>query len=467
MSGQFPMKPTTIAAIATPFGRGGIGIIKISGPDAVRAAASLFQPKGSSANLPDPAWQPLVRYFYYGHVLDPFNGNLIDEAMCVVMRAPFSYTGEDVTEIQAHGGHPVLQSILNLLMQQGVEMARPGEFTQRAFLNGRIDLSQAEAVMDMIEANSEKAAHLAAKQLTGGLKAEVQSMRQELLQIAAQLEAAIDFPEAAEAVSKSVLAGYLQDKVLFPIQTLLDQYAAGHFLREGFRIVIAGSPNVGKSSLMNCLLGKERSIVTNHPGTTRDMVEDSFIVHGLPVIISDTAGIHDQAGPVERIGIDIALKEIESADLVLLMLDASQPLQEASLSFSEQLSGQAVLLVLNKMDLASRIDLPFKLSSIPRVSISAKYHQGIEGLKEQIASFAGAVKNEAADGIVPRLRHKQALEKAHESASEASSGLLSDKPEEAIVLDVYEALAALAEITGESIKPDILERIFNQFCIGK
>lgn len=461
------MKPSTIAAIATPQGRGGIGVVKISGRHAVSAAVSLFRPKGAAADIPDPAWQPCSRYFYYGHVMDPEKQSILDEAMCVVMRAPASYTGEDVAEIQTHGGPQILQTILELLTQQGVEMARPGEFTKRAFLNGRIDLSQAEAVMDMIEASTAQAASLAAKQLTGGLKATVQSLRQDLLRLIVQMEAAIDFPEEADGVSKSILSSRIEDRLLQPVNQLLKQYASGRFYREGFRIVIAGRPNVGKSSLMNCLLGRERAIVTDQPGTTRDMVEDRFSVHGLPVIIADTAGIHDQADPVERIGIDIALKEIEAADLILLMLDASQPFQDAAFSFLHQVSSLSVLLVLNKTDLAHRLTLPHKLASLPQVYISAKYHTGIDRLKEQIASFAGTRTDESGDAVVPNLRHKQALEKTFASASEANAAIRAEQPEEAVLVDLYEALSGLDEITGESLRPDILDRIFNQFCIGK
>ena len=431
------------------------------------AAAALFRPKGSSSALPDPAWRPTDRYFYYGHVIDPKKSSIIDEAMCVVMRAPASYTGEDVAEIQAHGGPQVLEGILRLLAQQGVEMARPGEFTKRAFLNGRIDLSEAEAVMDMIEANSAQAAHLAAKQLTGGLRVEVQSLREILFQIAARLEASIDFPEDGLGVSRSQLARRIEDSVLAAIRRLLEQYASSQFLREGFRIIIAGSPNVGKSSLMNCLLGRERAIVTEYPGTTRDMVEDRFAVQGIPVIISDTAGIHDQAGPVERMGIDMALQEVESADLVLLILDASQPFQEASLSLLDRMSSRPLLLVLNKDDLPCRLELPSRLASMPRISISAKYQIGIDRLKEQIASYACAGKTDSADAIVPGVRHKQVLEKALESAETACAGLQEKQPEEAVVLDIYDAMAALAEIIGEFVKPDVLDRIFSQFCIGK
>ena len=461
------MKPSTIAAIATPPGRGGIGVVKISGRHAVTAAVSLFRPKGAAAALPDSSWRPCSRYFYYGHVMDPDKGDILDEAMCVIMRSPSSYTGEDVAEIQTHGGPQILHTILELLAQRGVEMARPGEFTKRAFLNGRVDLSQAEAVMDMIEASTAQAAGLAAKQLTGGLRTTVQSLRQDLLHLIAQMEAAIDFPEEADGISKRILSGRIEERLLQPVNQLLEHYASARFYREGFRIVIAGRPNVGKSSLMNCLLGRERAIVTDQPGTTRDMVEDRFSVNGLPVIIADTAGIHDQAGPVERIGIDIALKEIESADLILLMLDASQPFQDAALSFLHQISSLPVLLVLNKTDLAHRLLLPSKLASFPQVSISAKYHTGIDRLKEQIAAFAGTGTDAAGDAVVPNLRHKQALEKVSASAAEACAALKAEQPEEAVLVDLYEALSGLDEITGASLKPDILDRIFNQFCIGK
>ncbi len=463
------MEPSTIAAIATPVGRGGIGIVKISGPEAVASAAALFRPSKSGSPFPDASWVPRSRYFYYGHVMDPAEARLIDEAMLVVMRAPCSYTGEDVVEIQAHGGPLVLETILELLHDRGVELAKPGEFTQRAFLRGRIDLSQAEAVMDLIQAKTSEAVDLALKQLTGALGSQIHAIKSSLRGLTATLEATIDFPdEAGEGGCLTEMADHISATVLYPIERLLHAHATRRFVRDGFRIVIAGRPNAGKSSIMNCLLGRDRAIVTDLPGTTRDIIEDSFVAQGIPVIVADTAGIHDRPGPVEKIGIDMALKEIEAADLVLLVIDASQRVEEGHFFFLEQLKSAPVLLVLNKTDICDSFEIPGALASIPVARTSAKFHQGIESLKNHIARFAqNAMKGGRGQDMVPNIRQKLALERAWRSASDACQGLREGQPEEGVLVDIYSAMEALAEITGETARPDILDQIFARFCIGK
>ncbi|MBS3757617.1 MAG: tRNA uridine-5-carboxymethylaminomethyl(34) synthesis GTPase MnmE [Desulfobacterales bacterium] len=462
------MENTTIAAIATPPGYGGIGIVKISGPKAIQTATALFQKKGGSFNASGNHWIPESRRLYYGHIVDPEENRRIDEVMFVAMRSPSSYTGEDVVEIQAHAGPLVLKSILNLLLKQGVHLAGPGEFTKRAFLNGRMDLSQAEAVIDLINAGSGAGIELAVRQLDGGLKREVDTIRNELLNILAELEAGIDFPEDVEASdAPAPIAARLERYVLAPIRKLIQEHDDRNWLREGLRVAIAGSPNVGKSSLLNQLLDRERAIVTEYPGTTRDLVEDGFIISGVPVIVTDTAGIREHPDPIERHGINKAFANIEAADVILLVLDASQPIGYAHFSFMERFQNKTIVLVLNKTDLPERAVIPDDWQYLQTVRVSAKYNQGIDRLKSMLASYAGD--NEPSRGleIVPNLRQKQALEKSLASVEAARDSLSADQPAELVAIDLNDAVTAVREITGEIVSPDILDRIFEQFCIGK
>ena len=462
------MNDTTIAAIATPSGYGGIGIVKISGSEAIRAGTAVFRRKSSPSAPPEHNWQPESRRLYYGHIVDSEENRRIDEVLFVAMRAPASYTGEDVVEIQAHGGSLVLRSILNLLLKQGVSLAGPGDFTRRAYLNGRMDLTQAEAVIDLINARTSSSIELAMEQLDGALTSEIQSLRDALLDILAELEASIDFPEQADSTAgESDIAQRLGKNLLTPVRRLIRQHQERNWLREGFRVAIAGSPNVGKSSLLNCLVNRERAIVTEIPGTTRDLVEDGFIAKGIPVVITDTAGIHEQPDPIERVGIDKALAHIESADLILFVMDASQTFMTAHSNFLNRFQNKPKLLVLNKMDLPERIEIPEKWRDLPTIRVSAKYHLSIDQLKETVGAHAVNMESTEISRIVPNLRQVEALKHCETSLEAAVNGLADNQSAEIVAIDLDQAMDALLEITGEKLGVDILDRVFERFCVGK
>ena len=462
------MDTATIAAIATPAGHGGIGIIKVSGPAAINAALSIFQRKAAEGDPPDNRWSPESRRMYYGHIIDPAANRYIDSVMLVVMRAPSSYTGEDVAEIQAHAGPLVLKSILQLLLSCGVRLAGPGEFTRRAFLNGRMDLTQAEAVIDLIHARSATGIDLAIQHLDGKFRSEIEALRSALLDILAELEAAIDFPEeVAEALSGHAAAERLEQLVILPVRQLIQQHEDRSWLRDGLKVVIAGSPNAGKSSLLNQLVNRDRAIVTDSPGTTRDLVEDGFIIGGVPVVITDTAGIRQNPDPIEQAGIDKAYASIEAADLILLVMDTHQPIEPAFYGFMERFPHKHMVLVLNKIDLPGQLTLPEEWASLPAVRVSAKYNRGIDRLKALLASYGDDSEASGVNDIVPNLRQKQALDSSLASLEDAKKGLLENLAPDLIVIDLQAALSAIQEITGEHVRPDILERIFEQFCIGK
>ncbi len=461
------MTELTVAAVATPSGYGGIGIVKISGPLAVESALSIFQPKGSTRESRG-RFVPESRRMYYGHVVDTRRGRTLDEVMLVVMRAPHSYTGEDVAEIQSHGGPLVLEAILGLLSEAGVCLAEPGEFTKRAFLNGRIDLTQSEAVMELIEARSSEALELAAMHLDGSLGSVVSGLRDELTGILAEIEAAIDFPEEVDSLSApSDLALTVENSVLQRVRGLLRSYREKGWVREGVRVVIAGSPNAGKSSLLNCLVGRDRAIVTEYPGTTRDLVEDGLVLKGTPFTIVDTAGLNECPGPVERIGIDRAFESIDSADIVLLTVDSSRDISAAQVDFVERFRHKQVIIVLNKSDLPRRVEMPAELTDLPLVSVSAKYKEGIDRLKGLLCSIASGFSSGGPDSVVPNLRQKQSLENACFCLESAAAGLRSGRPFELVSIDLSEALRCVQEVTGDNVDPDILDRIFSRFCIGK
>ncbi len=471
------MEVTTIAAISTPPGHGGVGIIKISGPDSINIALSIFCPKESLKHQnnitekPFHSFSPESRYFYFGHIVDRSSGCIIDEVLLVVMRAPFSYTAEDVVEIQSHAGPVVMKSILRLLIEKGVLLAGPGEFTRRAFLNGRIDLTQAEAVADIINARSEKAIGMAMAQISGEFNLQIQSLRASLLDILSYVEAAIDFPdEIGDEIDVSILASRLEEELIVKIIKLIDCCDNQSFLREGLKIVIVGGPNVGKSSLMNKLIEKDRSIVTDIPGTTRDFIEDSFIANGVPIVLADTAGIHDTVDPVEQIGIEKAWKYISGADIILYTVDAGNTVSANDLCTLKKLGNKKIILVINKIDLPPdqiRFALPKDWRHIESVRISALYNQDIDKLKKFLVEKAFNSTCDVKDKIVPNLRHKICLETAMLSLTTAKDGFVKSQPYELVSIDLKLALTALLEITGENVKPDILDNIFNRFCIGK
>lgn len=465
---------STIAAIATPTGIGGIGIVRISGPDALRVAGEIFRPgfleNGIPVRPPEPA-QFASWHMQYGQVVDPESGRPVDEVVLAVMRAPASYTREDVVEIQAHAGPAVLKAIMGLLTARGVRLAEPGEFTRRAFLNGRIDLTQAEAVIDIINARSEAAMEMAMAQMAGGLKAAVSEIRLAITDVLAEIEALVDFPEAMEdEIDVAAIHHRLSATVCHPIEDLIARHEAQNLLRSGPRVVIAGGPNVGKSSLMNRLICEDRAIVTDQPGTTRDLIEAALIARGIPLILTDTAGIRSDPDPVERLGIDKARKQIQEADLVLLVIDLGQPVRDEDRALFEEFSGKPVIVVINKTDLPAhqhRFCLPDRWEAVCRMEISALHAIGIDALKQALADFADAAATGQTERVVPNLRHRAVLARGLESVTDAIDALSAEHSPELLSIDLRAAYEALGEITGETVAPDVLNRIFDRYCIGK
>ena len=474
------MEVSTIAAIATPPGAGGIGVLKISGPDATRIAGAIFQHRSTASHRPPTDGhstqvrdQVQTHRLYYGHIVNPDSGNLVDEVLMTVMKAPHSYTCEDVVEIQAHSGPATMRSILELILEQGARIANPGEFTKRAYMNGRIDLTQAEAVIDIINARTDTALRSAAGQMNGKLNAAIEDIKSVLTDLLVDIEAGIDFPEdVAEILPTTDVANRMRQSVNKPIEALIDKYRHHHVYRDGLRLVIIGKPNVGKSSLMNCLVRKERAIVTDLPGTTRDLVEEGLQIRGIPINIVDTAGLHDTEDPVERMGIHKARECIQGADLVIFLVDAAGELSADDHQIYNQYSGMNIILVLNKMDLVdndvSSLKTPDQWNGIPRVAISALYEKGIDELEEQIVKSAvGENGSVPAYSMIPNLRHKQALEKCLDSIDRALAGINAAQPVELTAIDVKAAIAYLDDIVGTTPSPDILDQIFSSFCIGK
>jgi tRNA modification GTPase len=464
-----PDAADTLAAISTPLGEAGIGIVRLSGPQAFAIARRLFRP-----HRPRPAWQS--HRLYLGHIVDP-QGEIIDEVMLTLMRAPYTYTREDVAEINCHSGYGVLRRILELVLAAGARLARPGEFTLRAFLSGRLDLTQAEAVLEVIRARTETHLQVAAAHLKGGLGRRLSRVRQDLLDLLARVEAALDFPEeAGELDPASVRDGLVLQAESLKI--LADSYESGRLLREGLLVVIAGRPNVGKSSLLNRLLDMERAIVTEIPGTTRDLVEESITLNGVVVRFSDTAGLRPAQDRVEELGIERTRERLRQADLVLYLVDASAPAAPEDRAALAEMAGQPGLLVINKMDLppcVSEAELS-RLSTWPLTTISAKTGQGIEALKGEIVTRTLGGGLRVAGEVITQARHHEHLRQCLAYLSQARGLLGADgdhengAPEpswELVALELAASIHELGEITGEEVGEDILDRIFGQFCLGK
>jgi len=452
----------TIAAISTPLGEAGIGIVRLSGPLAFAIARRLFRP-----HRPHPTWQS--HRLYLGHIVGP-QGEIIDEVMVTFMRAPHTYTREDVVEINCHSGYGVLRRILDLVLAAGARLARPGEFTLRAFLAGRLDLTQAEAVLEVIRARTEAHLQVAAAHLQGGLGRRLSRVRQDLLDLLARVEAALDFPEeAGELDPAPVREGFHRQQGV--LQALADSYEAGRLLREGLLVVIAGRPNVGKSSLLNRLLDMERAIVTEIPGTTRDLVEESVTLGGVVVRFSDTAGLRPAQDRVEELGIARTRERLRQADLVLYLVDASAPAAPEDAAALAELAGQPGLVVLNKMDLESRLSADGLSGSTPwpLTKISAKTGQGIEALQEAIAAQALGGGLKVQGEVITQARHHEHLRQCLVYLDQARDLLAAYEPPpwELVALELGSAIHELGEITGEEVGEAILDRIFGQFCLGK
>jgi tRNA modification GTPase len=470
------IKADTIAAIATAVGKGGIGIVRISGPSAYPIAERVFRKKrlSSIASYGFSAVRPTElekRTLYFGNFVDPENNRVIDEVLLAIMPAPHSYTCEDVVEIQAHASAIGVKMILEIVLNCGARLAEPGEFTKRAFLNGRIDLTQAEAVLDVITARTEKSLRLATGQLSGGLGEEIRRITEELKQRLAEEEASIDFSEETEEiVGSEIKFKQFRNNIINPLQKLLKNYDDGHLIREGLRLVIVGRPNVGKSSLMNCLLKRERAIVTSIPGTTRDTIEEMLNIRGLTVLLADTAGVHDSSDLVESIGIQRTEKIAREADLILFMMDESVGVTTEDWAVYEKIKGKKIILVKNKIDLENgrqKTGAPEKWQLKATVRTSVRFEEGIDVLKEKIYENSIGLKEEETGGLIPNLRQKEKLQKSLLAAETAESGMKTGIPAELIAIDLRDAIGALNQVVGKDPQIDILDDIFNRFCIGK
>ncbi|MGI9536693.1 MAG: tRNA uridine-5-carboxymethylaminomethyl(34) synthesis GTPase MnmE [Desulfocapsaceae bacterium] len=453
----------TIAAISTPPGAGGIGIIRISGSESLRILKNIFRPAHSPCSLTS-------HRFYYGTVNDPRRARLLDEVLVVFMQAPKTYTREDVVEIHCHGGFLVLQSVLEVILSLGAQLAEPGEFTKRAFLNGRIDLTRAEAVIDILSARTRKGVDLALEQMSGALYKEVDRLRTSLVEIRALLETAIDFPEEEiEIADHQVVRAKLQEEVLGPLKKLIAQADDGRIVREGVSIVIVGRPNVGKSSLLNTLLQEERALVTPIPGTTRDTIEEYIDIHGIPVRIIDTAGIREDVEEVEQLGIKRARESINRADLVLFLVDGSKAIDSDDASLFETVNHKPFITVINKCDLEQHLERQEHPRMVAdAVKISAREQIGLDMLKQQIFSrITGGREQWQEEGCTPNLRHKSAMEKGLQSLNRVEEGLNIGLTNDLIAVDLLECFDHLGDIVGETTTEDVLDVIFEQFCLGK
>ncbi len=455
----------TIAAAATPQGAGGIGVVKISGPKAISLAVSLLRPSRDVSRLKS-------HHLYYGYVIDPETENAVDEVLYTIMRAPHTYTREDVVEIQAHGSRCGLHKILELVLKQGVRLAEPGEFTKRAFLNGRIDLTQAEAVAEVVSAQTAQGLELATQQLKGNLHEAIESIRKSVETVLVEVEAAIDFPEDVEEIIQAEpFARKMAQDVIAPLEGLLAHYEEGHVYREGIAAIIVGRPNVGKSSLMNRLLQKERAIVTTIPGTTRDFIEETVNIKGIPLRLIDTAGLHDTDDALETIGIQLTRQRLDEADIVLFMVDSSSPLTEEDSKIYHLVRGRKAILVVNKTDLEphrSVEEIVGQFQGLVWAGISALRNEGIEALKSTVFAAITDQRGPAdLPTIVPNIRHKVAIQKAITASRAAEEGFRSQRHAELVAIDLRGALDFLGEIIGVTTTGDILDQIFNRFCIGK
>jgi tRNA modification GTPase len=459
----------TIAAIATPYGSGGIGVIRISGPKAFDIASKIFSKK---KNKPCGHIKFDSHKVYHGYIFDTKSKDILDEVLLIPMQGPSSYTAEDVVEIQAHSGTIVLRTLLNEILSQGARLSEPGEFTKRAFLNQRIDLTQAEAVADIINAKSTKTLKFASSQNLGVLKNQIQELRENLIHFLSLLEANIDFPDDVALFEPSQKEIEMIDDVLEKCRSFIQQHEDACFLKDGIRITICGAPNVGKSSLMNRLIEQDRSIVTTTPGTTRDPIEEGLNINGIPFVITDTAGIHRTDDLVEIIGIEKAMDHITASDLVLFMKEPGTRFSDKELEQIVPLKNQAgkkIIFVINKIDIKN-LPLPEpskKYRHLQKIEISALLNLGIKELKQRIVETAIAGLDMEKSSVIPNLRHKKALEQTVESLAAVEKALTGPLEEETMAIDLKNSIDSLGTITGETASLDILDNIFNNFCIGK
>ncbi|GAB6137146.1 tRNA uridine-5-carboxymethylaminomethyl(34) synthesis GTPase MnmE [Halanaerobaculum tunisiense] len=456
----------TIAAISTAVSEGGIGIVRISGPEAIEIADTVFKSKGNKSLTEVDSYTA-----HYGHLVHPTTDQTVDEVITLVMRAPKTYTTEDIVEIDCHGGTVILKKILDLVLHQGARLADPGEFTKRAFLNGRIDLSQAEAVIDLIRSQTEANLEVAVDQLEGGLAAKVTAIRQDIVSLLAHLEATIDFPEDEIDDFSSAELGERIDQVIAKVDKLLQTSERGKIIKEGIEAAIIGRPNVGKSTLLNSLLREKRAIVTEVPGTTRDVIEEVINLDGIPVKIIDTAGIREAEDEVERIGIEKSEEFLAKADVVLLVLDLNQGIAQEDRELIAATEDKERVIVANKLDLENEVDwatVKDLAGDSPIVKTAAVDNKGIDDLEEVISDLAFSGQVQASNQtLITNLRHKNALDRAKQSLSDVKETFNQGLPNDFLTIDLREALEAVGEITGDTLSEDIIDQIFADFCLGK
>ena len=455
----------TISAIATALGEGAVGIVRISGPNSLVLAEQMFFTKdGNTLSMYES------RRMVYGHVEDE-TGNTVDEALCVFMPGPHSYTGEDVVEIQCHGGIQSLKNILGLTFAKGARPAEPGEFTKRAFLNGRMDLAQAEAVMDIINARSKEALKLAIRQQKGQLSTEIRHIRDALKDVVVHLEAVIDYPEediedvTFDEVKNCIITG------LASVNNLLSRAHTGKIMREGLLTAIVGRPNVGKSSLLNCLLREERAIVSEIPGTTRDIIQEQMLIEGIPLVLADTAGIRKTDDFVESIGVEKTKEILAASELAVVVLDGSEPLRIEDKEILSSIEGREHVVIVNKVDLPCLLDLEaLKAKFGPRnvLTLSVKSTKGVDAFVQWLKNFVyGAGGTVEKGAFVQNVRHEKLLSTTRESLNDALIAAEKHIPYDCIVIDLRNAINQLGAITGETVQDEIINEIFARFCLGK
>ncbi|MGM8215782.1 tRNA uridine-5-carboxymethylaminomethyl(34) synthesis GTPase MnmE [Bacillaceae bacterium W0354] len=458
------METDTIAAISTPIGEGAIAIVRLSGDEALMIANKVFQGK-DLFDVPSHT-------IHYGHIVDPVNNEKIEEVMVSVLKAPKTFTREDVIEINCHGGMVSVNRVLHLVLREGARLAEPGEFTKRAFLNGRIDLSQAEAVMDLIRAKTDRAMSVALKQMDGRLSQLIRKLRQELIETVAHVEVNIDYPEYddVEEMTHEMLverAHYVKSE----IRKILQTAKQGKILREGIATAIIGRPNVGKSSLLNVLAQENKAIVTDIPGTTRDVIEEYVNVRGVPLRLIDTAGIRETEDIVEKIGVERSRQALKEADLILLVLNGSEPFTKEDAALFEAARDLDVIVIVNKTDLQQHIDMEAVKNAAkdaPIIATSLVEEKGIDQLEEAIANtfFEGEI--DAGDlSYVSNVRHIQLLEQAEAALNEAINGIEIGMPLDLVQIDVTRTWELLGEIIGDNVHDSLIDQLFSQFCLGK
>lgn len=459
------MAEDTISAVITALGEGAVGIVRISGADALATAEKIFKSR-SGKKLSEYQHHTLV----YGHVTDA-DGTMVDEVLCVYMQAPHSYTAEDVVEIQSHGGIQPLKKILALTYQNGARPAEAGEFTKRAFLNGRIDLTQAEAVMDIIRSRSEASLKLAVRQQNGQLAQELRKLRSKMLDVVINLEAVIDYPEEdIEDVTFDTVAGSIANTAA-GIENLLAHAHTGKILREGLRTAIVGRPNVGKSSLLNALLKEERAIVSEYAGTTRDVIEEQLLLDGVPLVLADTAGIRKTEDYVEQIGVEKSRRLLQDAELVICVVDGSEGLTAEDEEILQAASEKPCVIIVNKSDLEidttlQQLQERFGIDKV--MPLSARTNEGIDRFAAWLKNYVYGSEGTLSDGVyVQNARHEELLRQALQSLQDAQRAAQERLPYDCIVIDVRNAIDLLGEITGDTVQDEIINEIFARFCIGK